>query len=328
VARLSPYHFARQFKKATGLPPHQYAILRRVERAKQLLQAGTGLSLAEVAARVEFSDQSQLCRHLKRLISVKPGQFRPPARTAEQAARPAKKPDGEPLTIAHERGRSAWSRRGPGAIPRPRPPRSGRRSTRITRMRTMVKTSNGQDRRPGPPPVGGAGFPRLVVLLGLGAGSLAALTAAQAQAGRSPAAVSPAPRKERLQAARRFYERRCSSCHDDDGTGGALRPSLPQIPDFTSRGWQARRDDTQLVVSILEGRGTRMPAFHGKLSEDAAQDLVGLIRTFDPTYDPAAAGRPPLTAEEFGRRFRQLDAEMEELKRQFRGGAARPAGPP
>ena len=40
VAHLSPYHFARQFKAATGLPPHQYVIARRVERAKQLLQAG------------------------------------------------------------------------------------------------------------------------------------------------------------------------------------------------------------------------------------------------------------------------------------------------
>src|SRR5215813_10726837 len=46
VARLSPYHFARQFKRATGLPPHQYVIARRVERAKQLLQGD--LSLAEV----------------------------------------------------------------------------------------------------------------------------------------------------------------------------------------------------------------------------------------------------------------------------------------
>ncbi len=30
VAHLSPYHFARQFKEATGLPPHQYVIARRV----------------------------------------------------------------------------------------------------------------------------------------------------------------------------------------------------------------------------------------------------------------------------------------------------------
>ena len=80
VARLSPYHFARQFKAATGLPPHQYVIARRVERAKELLQAGTDLSLAEVAAHAGFSDQSQFCRHFKRLVGVTPGQFRMPAR--------------------------------------------------------------------------------------------------------------------------------------------------------------------------------------------------------------------------------------------------------
>jgi AraC family transcriptional regulator len=80
VARLSPCHFARQFKKATGAPPHQYVILRRVERAKQLLQAETDLSLAEVAARAGFSDQSQFSYHFKRLVGVTPGQFRTPAR--------------------------------------------------------------------------------------------------------------------------------------------------------------------------------------------------------------------------------------------------------
>jgi AraC family transcriptional regulator len=82
AARLSAYHFARQFKAATGLPPHQYVILRRVERARQLLQAGTGLSLAEVAAHVGFADQSQVCRHFKRLVGVTPGQFRRSARIA------------------------------------------------------------------------------------------------------------------------------------------------------------------------------------------------------------------------------------------------------
>ena len=82
VARLSPYYFARQFKRATGLTPHQYVILRRVERAKQLLPAGTGLSLAEVAARAGFSDQSQFSHHFKRVVGVTPGQFRMSARIA------------------------------------------------------------------------------------------------------------------------------------------------------------------------------------------------------------------------------------------------------
>ena len=82
IARLSVYHFARQFKVATGLPPHQYVIMRRVERARQLLQAGTDLSLAEVAASAGFSDQSQFSHHFKRLVGVTPGQFGMPARIA------------------------------------------------------------------------------------------------------------------------------------------------------------------------------------------------------------------------------------------------------
>src|SRR5262249_57238776 len=66
VARLSAYHFARQFKAATGLPPHRYVIARRVERARQLLRAGADLSLAEVAGCAGFSDQSQFSQHFKR----------------------------------------------------------------------------------------------------------------------------------------------------------------------------------------------------------------------------------------------------------------------
>jgi AraC family transcriptional regulator len=72
--------FARLFKEATGLPPHQYVLARRVERTRQLLQGAGDLSLSEVAAHVGFSDQSQLSRHLKRLIGDTPGQFRIPAR--------------------------------------------------------------------------------------------------------------------------------------------------------------------------------------------------------------------------------------------------------
>jgi AraC family transcriptional regulator len=85
VARLSPNYFAWQFKRATGLPPHQYVIARRVERAKQLLQAESAFSLAEVAAVAGFSDQSQFSHHFKRLIGVTPGQFRTRVRTDKRA---------------------------------------------------------------------------------------------------------------------------------------------------------------------------------------------------------------------------------------------------
>ena len=76
LVSLSPYHFARQFKAATGLPPHQFLINRRVERAQQILRGRGNLSLAEVAIGVGFSDQSQLCFHFKRIVGVTPGRFR------------------------------------------------------------------------------------------------------------------------------------------------------------------------------------------------------------------------------------------------------------
>jgi AraC family transcriptional regulator len=79
---LSAYHFARQFKAATGLPPNQYVLARCVERAQQLLKRNRDFFLAEVAACAGFSDQSQLCHHFQRLVGVTPRQFRTRARTA------------------------------------------------------------------------------------------------------------------------------------------------------------------------------------------------------------------------------------------------------
>lgn len=74
VAHLSEFHFARLFKQTTGLPPHQYVIHQRVERAKRLIVEGR-LSLAQIAIDVGFSDQSQLNRHFKRLVGVTPKRF-------------------------------------------------------------------------------------------------------------------------------------------------------------------------------------------------------------------------------------------------------------
>jgi AraC family transcriptional regulator len=82
AAHLSASHFARRFKEATGVPPHQYVLARRVERAKQLLQQDGDLSLAEIAACAGYSDQSQFSHHFKRLVGVTPGQFRRSARIA------------------------------------------------------------------------------------------------------------------------------------------------------------------------------------------------------------------------------------------------------
>src|SRR5260221_6180552 len=80
VAHLSPYHFARQFKAGTGLPPYQYVIARRVERAQHLLRGDGELGLAEGAFRAGFSDQSHFSSHFKRIIGITPGQVRISAR--------------------------------------------------------------------------------------------------------------------------------------------------------------------------------------------------------------------------------------------------------
>jgi AraC family transcriptional regulator len=76
LVHLSPYHFMRQFKAATGLPPHQFVITRRVELAQHLLRKKRFTSLAEVAIHCGFSDQSQFSFHFKRIVGLTPGQFR------------------------------------------------------------------------------------------------------------------------------------------------------------------------------------------------------------------------------------------------------------
>jgi AraC family transcriptional regulator len=75
VAYLSPYHFSRQFKRSTGLSPHQYVIQRRVERARELL-SGTDLSVGAVASAVGFAHQSHLARHVRRHLGVAPTSLR------------------------------------------------------------------------------------------------------------------------------------------------------------------------------------------------------------------------------------------------------------
>jgi AraC-like DNA-binding protein len=63
----------RAFRREVGLPPYGLLIQVRIERAKQLLQAG--VPIAAVAQQVGFADQSHLTRHFRRLVGVTPGVF-------------------------------------------------------------------------------------------------------------------------------------------------------------------------------------------------------------------------------------------------------------
>ena len=73
---LSKYHFARAFKRRTGFPPHQYQLRRRIERARVLLREDSHRSVAEIASRLGFADESHLRRHFKRIVGTTPGRFR------------------------------------------------------------------------------------------------------------------------------------------------------------------------------------------------------------------------------------------------------------
>ncbi len=72
--QISPHYFSRLFKETTGFTPHQYVIRCRIERAKDLLKQGK-LSIAEVATKVGFVDQSHLNRYFKRQLGITPRSF-------------------------------------------------------------------------------------------------------------------------------------------------------------------------------------------------------------------------------------------------------------
>ena len=75
AAHLSPFHFARLFKKLTGATPHAYLASLRAARARELL-AETDLSVTEVGARVGYMSSSHFAKAFRRATGLSPRAYR------------------------------------------------------------------------------------------------------------------------------------------------------------------------------------------------------------------------------------------------------------
>lgn len=73
ICGLSPFYLLRCFCKEIGMPPHQFLINVRIERAKDFILAGK--PFAWVAYETGFSDQSHLTRTFRSIVGVTPGKI-------------------------------------------------------------------------------------------------------------------------------------------------------------------------------------------------------------------------------------------------------------
>jgi AraC-like DNA-binding protein len=68
-------HFASQFRKATGVRPHEYLLTRRIRRGAELLRASE-MPIVEIALTVGFQTQAHFTTVFKRFIGCTPCRWR------------------------------------------------------------------------------------------------------------------------------------------------------------------------------------------------------------------------------------------------------------
>jgi len=76
MTNRSQFHFSRAFTRSVGVSPYRYVVHLRLRRAVEMVRNGK-LSLAEIAAKTGFADQSHLTRWVRRVYGVSPTQMLP-----------------------------------------------------------------------------------------------------------------------------------------------------------------------------------------------------------------------------------------------------------
>lgn len=118
----------------------------------------------------------------------------------------------------------------------------------------------------------------VVVVTGIGAGSRALVTAANATAAADELGPNPVPATaESLAAGERLYLANCASCHGSDGGGDGPVVTVPDAGPLREAVRTAT--DAELSYRIAVGvAGTAMPPFAGTLTADDRWDLVNYLR--------------------------------------------------
>ncbi len=73
VTGLDRYALSRHFRATYSTSPHRFLLMRRLQRARRLIEAGE--PLAEIAVAAGFSDQSHFNRHFKKAFGLTPGRW-------------------------------------------------------------------------------------------------------------------------------------------------------------------------------------------------------------------------------------------------------------
>ncbi len=73
---MSPFHFARIFRDLSGVPPHQFLLAARLERACEMLDQGA--SVTETFRRCGFNSASYFSRLFRQRFGVPPSRFADP----------------------------------------------------------------------------------------------------------------------------------------------------------------------------------------------------------------------------------------------------------